>query len=51
MPDITDERLGDRRYRQVEVLNLVRSKASRDKMVAELKRLFIDTETWRRPST
>ena len=49
MPEVTDERLGDRRYRQLEVLNLVRSKASREKMVAELKRLFIDTETWRRP--
>jgi len=49
MPDVTDERLGDRRYRQLEVLNLVRSRAPREKMVAELKRLFIDTETWRRP--
>ena len=49
MPDVTDERLGDRRYRQLEVLNLVRSRVPREKMVAELKRLFIDTETWRRP--
>jgi hypothetical protein len=49
MPDVTEERLGDRRYRQIEVLNLVRSRVPREKMVSELKRLFIDTETWRRP--
>ena len=47
--DITSERLGDRRYRQLETLGLVRSKAPREKVIAELKRLLIDTETWRRP--
>ena len=49
LPEVTEERLGDRRYRQLEALNLVRSKPSREKVVAELKRLLIDTDTWRRP--
>jgi len=49
LPEVTEERLGDRRYRQLEALNLVRSKAPREKVIAELKRLLIDTETWRRP--
>jgi len=49
MPDLTDERLGDRRYRQLEALNLVRSKPTREKLVTELRRLLINTESWRRP--
>jgi hypothetical protein len=49
LPDLTDERLGDRRYRQLEALNLVRSKPTREKVISELKRLLIDTESWRRP--
>jgi len=49
IPDLTDERLGDRRYRQLEALNAVRSKPPREKLVAELRRLLIDTESWRRP--
>jgi LPS O-antigen subunit length determinant protein (WzzB/FepE family) len=48
-PELTEERLGDRRYRQLEAMGLVRSKAPREKVVAELKRLLIDTESWRRP--
>src|SRR6185436_1423367 len=49
IPDLTDERLGDRRYRQLEALAIVRSKPPREKLVAEMRRLLIDTETWRRP--
>ncbi len=49
LPELVDERLGDRRYRQSEVVALARSRAPRDKMVAELRRLLIDTDTWRRP--
>ena len=49
LPNLASERLGDRRYRQLEALNLARSKAPREKVVAELKRLLIDTEKWRRP--
>lgn len=49
LPDNTDERLGDRRYRQLEILNLVRSHPPREKLRAELHRVLIDTESWRRP--
>ena len=49
IPDLTDERLGDRRYRQLEAITLARSKPPREKLVAELRRLLIDTESWRRP--
>lgn len=49
LSDLVDERLGDRRYRQAEILALARARAPREKMVAELRRLLIDTESWRRP--
>ena len=45
--ELVDERLADRRYRQSSVLALVRSKPTREEAVAELRRLFIDTESWR----
>jgi outer membrane lipopolysaccharide assembly protein LptE/RlpB len=47
--EMTDELLADRRYRQSETLALVRSNASREKLAVELKRLLVDTESWRRP--
>ena len=49
LPDLTEERLGDRRYRQTEIVNLVRTKPPRDEVVKQLRRLLIDTESWRRP--
>ncbi len=49
LPDLVDERLGDRRYRQAEFLALARARPPREKMVAELRRLLIDTDSWRRP--
>jgi hypothetical protein len=49
LPEITDELLADRRYRQSEILALVRSDATREKIAVELKRLLVDTESWRRP--
>ena len=48
LPDMTDERLGDRRYRQGEFLQLVRGKAPREEIVKQLRRLLIDTDGWRR---
>jgi len=45
--DIAAERLADRRYRDGELLRLARSKPPRDETVAALRRLFIDTHTWR----
>ena len=49
MPDTIEERLGDRRYRQTEVLTLARARVGRDRMVAGLRKVLIDTESWRRP--
>lgn len=46
-PEFTEERLADRRYRQNAILQLVKSKPSREEAVAELRRLFVDTEAWR----
>lgn len=46
--DLSTERLADRRYREGELLRLVRSKAPREEVVATLRKLFIDTQTWRR---
>lgn len=46
-PEFTEERLADRRYRQAAILQLVKSKPSREDATAELRRLFVDTESWR----
>jgi hypothetical protein len=48
LPDLTEDRLEDRRYRQREVLELIRAKPSRDQLVAKLRKLLVDTESWRR---
>jgi hypothetical protein len=48
-PEFTEERLADRRYRQDAILQLVKSKPSREEATAELRRLFVDTESWRSP--
>lgn len=45
--DFTDERLADRRYRQAEVLALMRAGPTRERTIAELRRLLIETESWR----
>ena len=47
LPENVDERLADRRYRQSRILLMVQTKPPRDEVVAELRRLFIDTQTWR----
>jgi hypothetical protein len=48
IPDYVEERLADRRYRQVETLALVRARPGKEAMVAGLRRLLVDTEAWRR---
>jgi 3-methyladenine DNA glycosylase AlkC len=45
--DFSRDRLADRRYRQTEVLRLVHAHLPREEMVASLRRLFIDTDSWR----
>jgi hypothetical protein len=47
--DLTEELMGERRFRQSEVMALVRAKAPRAEMEAGLKRVFVDTDSWRRP--
>jgi hypothetical protein len=49
LPDYVEERLGDRRYRQAETLALIRAKPPKPAMEAALRKLLVDTETWRRP--
>ena len=49
LPDATDDRLGDRKFRRTEIVQLLRSRAPRDEIAATLRKLFIDTDSWRRP--
>ena len=49
VPENVDERLADRRYRQSRILAMVQAKPPREEVVAELRRLFIDTQAWRNP--
>lgn len=49
LPDLTGERLGDRRYRQSEFLALVRARATRPQAEAALRRLLLERGEWRRP--
>ena len=49
VPDMVEERLADRRYRQGETLAMIRGRVPKEAMVAGLHRLLIDTESWRRP--
>ena len=48
-PELLEYRLADRRYRQAAILAVVRDKPSREEATAVLRRLFIDTESWRNP--
>ena len=45
--DIANERLADRRHREGEIMRLVRTKPSREESIATLRKLFIDTGSWR----
>jgi hypothetical protein len=47
--DVSDDLMGERRYRQSELLALARAHPPRAEIEATLKRLFIDNESWRRP--
>lgn len=49
LPEINAERMADRRLRQERTLALVRARPERDALIAGLRRLLIDTESWRRP--
>ena len=47
--DLTQERLLDRKARQRQTLALIRSRPGHQQMVAGLRRLLIDIDSWRRP--
>jgi hypothetical protein len=49
IPDPTDDMLAERRHRQAEVLALVRARAPKAEMEAQLRRLFVNMDDWRRP--
>ena len=49
LEDFTEELLAERRYRQAEMMALVRAKPTKAELEAGLKRLFVDTDSWRRP--
>jgi len=48
LPDVAQERLADRAYRQGETLVLIRTR-DRARIVAGLRRLLVDTDSWRAP--
>jgi len=47
-PDFTEEMMAERRYRQSEVLALVRAKTPKDELEPKLRRLFVNMDEWRR---
>jgi len=47
--DYSEELLGERRYRQTEILALVKSRPPRARMEAGLRRVLVETDSWRRP--
>ena len=49
LPDYVEERLADRRYRQTETLALIRARPAKDQMIVGLRRLFVNSDAWRRP--
>lgn len=49
LPDYSGELMGERRYRQTEMLALLRTKPSRARMEAGLRHIFVETDSWRSP--
>ncbi len=49
IPDLIEERLADRKVRQGEILVLIRARPAKEAMIAGLRTLFVDSQTWRRP--
>jgi hypothetical protein len=49
IPDLIEERLADRKVRHMETVALIRSRPPREQMVAGLRRLLVDADSWRRP--
>lgn len=47
--DLSEEMMGERRYRQTEMVALLKSHAPRAQIEAKLRHLFVETDAWRRP--
>ena len=45
--EMGDERLADRRYRQGQTLAMLRARVPREDLIAGLRRLLLDTDSWR----
>jgi hypothetical protein len=46
--DLSEELMGERRYRQTEMTAMLKSRPSRAEIEAKLRHLFVDTDSWRR---
>ena len=49
IPDLIEERLADRKVRHSETLALARAKLSREQTIAALRKIMVDSDSWRRP--
>lgn len=47
--DLSEEIMGERRFRQTELLSKLKARASRADLEATLHRLWVDSDSWRRP--
>lgn len=49
LADYSEQLLGERRYRQTEILALVKARPARAQMQAGLRRILVETDSWRNP--
>ena len=49
IPDLSQERMADRHFRQSETLALLRGSPSHAATIEGLRRILVDTDAWRRP--
>jgi len=47
--DFSDELMGERRYRQSEMLTLIKARAPRAEIESKMRQLFVESDSWRRP--
>jgi len=47
--DLTEEIMGERRFRQTELISKLKARVPRADLEATLRRLWVDSDSWRRP--
>ncbi len=47
--DLSEEIMGERRFRQSELISKLKARVPRAELEATLKRLWVDSDSWRRP--